>query len=83
MRQQKQFDVIECSGTPREIGHQIGIKCRDNIAKALQMTILGLALVNNAEKPEPSKIIKFYIFIDRLAKSLKGRVMVKIVLFAF
>lgn len=61
MRQQKQFDVIECSGTPREIGHQIGVKCRDNIAKALQMTILGLALVNNAEKPDIiTNALKFY-----------------------
>ncbi len=50
MREQRRLNVIECFGSPREIGIQIGAKCGDNIAKALQMIIGGLSLLHNAEK---------------------------------
>ena len=52
MKKQKQFNVIECFGSPYEIGLQMGVECRDNIVKALQMTIGGLSWVNNVGKPD-------------------------------
>lgn len=52
MKQHKRFNIIDCKGTPYEIGLQIGKGCSDNITKALQMTIGGLSWVNNAEKSD-------------------------------
>lgn len=61
MREQRRFNVIECCGSPREIGIQIGAKCADNIAQALQMTIGGLSLLHNAEKSDIiANALKFY-----------------------
>lgn len=61
MRLQKQFSVVECSGSPHEIGLQMGDGCRDNIVKALAMTIGGLSLVNNAAKPDIiANAMKYY-----------------------
>lgn len=50
LKQTKYFEVIECSGSPYEIGQQIGAACRENIQKALEISVGGIAYVNAANK---------------------------------
>lgn len=50
MKQDKYFKVIECSGSPYEIGMQMGDSCKENILKALDITFAGLSYVNNTSK---------------------------------
>lgn len=50
MKQAKCFKVIECSGSPYEIGAQTGDACRENILKALDISIGGLSYVSNISK---------------------------------
>ena len=52
MKQKKRFEVIQCSGSPFEIGIQIGSACRSNIDKALEMTLFGLGMVHGAGKAD-------------------------------
>lgn len=77
MKQQRKFNVVECSGSPREIGFQIGNECRDNIVQALQMTIGGLSLVYSAAKSDViANALKFYPkvkhFHPELIEQLQG-----------
>jgi isopenicillin-N N-acyltransferase-like protein len=37
MKSDKEFKVIECEGTPYEIGRQWGEGCKENILKSLEM----------------------------------------------
>ena len=37
VREAKKFNVIECSGTPYEIGKQYGTACKENIRKSIAM----------------------------------------------
>jgi isopenicillin-N N-acyltransferase-like protein len=48
MKQKKVFEVIDCRGTPYEIGRQWGEGCRENMQKALAMIFDGLALMHQA-----------------------------------
>lgn len=50
LKQVKQFEVIECRGTPYEIGQQYGEACRDNIKQSLEMNLYGLSAGYNASK---------------------------------
>jgi len=52
MKQRRRFKVIECCGSNYEIGCQIGQASRENINRALAMTIGGLGLVYQAEKAD-------------------------------
>ncbi|MBP1762525.1 MAG: peptidase acyl-coenzyme A:6-aminopenicillanic acid acyl-transferase, partial [Firmicutes bacterium] len=50
MKQIKYFEVVECSGSPYEIGQQIGAACRENIQKALDISLGGISFINNVSK---------------------------------
>ncbi|NPV93201.1 MAG: hypothetical protein HPY50_20765 [Firmicutes bacterium] len=48
MKQKKEFKIIECQGTPYEIGRQWGERCRENMRQALAMTFGGIAFMHQA-----------------------------------
>lgn len=50
MKDLKKLQVIECRGTPHEIGQQYGEACRENIKKSLEMNLFGLSTGYNASK---------------------------------
>ena len=50
MKQLKEFQVVECRGTPYEIGQQYGEACRENIKKSLEMNLYGLSAWYKAPK---------------------------------
>ncbi len=52
MKKVNKFKVVECSGSPYEIGFQWGEGCKENILQALQMTIGGLSMGYQASKDD-------------------------------
>lgn len=52
MKEDKKFKVIECRGTPYEIGRQYGEACKENILKSLEMNLGSLMYFSNAGKEE-------------------------------
>lgn len=77
MKQQRRFKVIECCGSNFEIGFQIGRECRENITRAIQMTIGGLGFVHQAGRADIiANAMKFYSkimdFDPCLAERLEG-----------
>ena len=62
MKNKREFRVIECKGTPHEIGWQYGEGCRDSILKSLEINfgiptsgynISQEQLINSAKKYLP------------------------------
>ncbi|ACV63424.1 peptidase C45 acyl-coenzyme A:6- aminopenicillanic acid acyl-transferase [Desulfofarcimen acetoxidans DSM 771] len=47
MKEAKKYNVVECKGTPYEIGLQCGESCKENILKAMDLTFGGLSFMNN------------------------------------
>lgn len=52
MKKARQLEVIECRGTPYEIGQQWGEACRDSILQGLENCLMGMNLVYNASREE-------------------------------
>lgn len=52
MKNRNEFAVVECSGTPFEIGRKIGSACKDNIAMALGMVMSGLNMMAGATEDQ-------------------------------
>jgi isopenicillin-N N-acyltransferase-like protein len=52
LKEAKEFMVVECKGTPYEIGRQYGAACRDNILKSLEMNFGALIHGQQATKEE-------------------------------
>lgn len=50
MKSTKEFEMVECRGTPYEIGLQCGKGCKQNISKAMELTFGGLSFLNNTTK---------------------------------
>ncbi|MTI80871.1 MAG: hypothetical protein FH758_08305 [Firmicutes bacterium] len=60
MKVAKKFQVIECKGTPYQIGLQWGEGCKESINKAMELTFGGLSYVNNTTKEDViSNALKF------------------------
>lgn len=60
MKNAKQLKVIECRGTPYEIGQQWGEACRDSILQGLENSTMGMSLIYNASREEIfSKAMQF------------------------
>lgn len=60
MKNAKQLKVIECRGTPYEIGQQWGEACRDSILQGLENSLMGMTLLYNASREEvTSKAMRF------------------------
>ncbi|UNC91329.1 C45 family autoproteolytic acyltransferase/hydolase [Candidatus Contubernalis alkaliaceticus] len=78
MKQEKSFKVIECSGTPYEIGQQYGEACRDNIKKSLEMNLYGLSAFYNASRQDVTANTSKFLprvrdFDPYLIEMLKGQ----------
>lgn len=52
MREKKEFNIVECSGTDYEIGKQYGTACRENILKATGLLLGGLNVAYNASNEQ-------------------------------
>ncbi|MTI84316.1 MAG: hypothetical protein FH756_10505 [Firmicutes bacterium] len=52
MKEAKEFKVIECKGSPYEIGRQHGAACRENILKSLEMNFGALIHGQKATKED-------------------------------
>lgn len=60
MKDVKRLKVIECRGTPYEIGQQWGEACRDSIRLGLENTLMGINLLYNSSREEiTSKAMRF------------------------
>lgn len=52
MKEKKEFKVVECAGTPYEIGMQYGKACKDSILKSIENHLGGFGMVYNASKAQ-------------------------------
>ena len=60
MKNAKQLKVVECRGTPYEIGQQWGEACRDSILQGLENSTMGMSLIYHASREEiTSKAMRF------------------------
>jgi len=60
LKNAKKFKLIECSGTPYEIGRQWGEGCRESILKVSENAFNGMSLMYQAPREEViSKAMKF------------------------
>jgi isopenicillin-N N-acyltransferase like protein len=78
MKEIKEFKVIECSGTPFEIGRQYGTAARDNIQKSRDGLIKGIAYMHQASEAEVLTTARKYLplvekFDPYLIEMLKGQ----------
>lgn len=78
MREKKLFNIIECSGTPYEVGKQYGTQCRDNIVKSVDMLVKILNFMQKASKKEILANARKYLplvekFDPELIEMLKGQ----------
>lgn len=78
MKEAKEFKVVECKGTPFEIGCQYGEACRDNIKKSLEINLHGLSLAYKASKEDivgnaMKYLSKVQEFDPDLIEMLKGQ----------
>jgi len=61
MKSVREFNLIECKGTPYEIGRQWGEGCKENILKSLENTFNVMSLLYQAAKRDViAKAMKFY-----------------------
>ena len=66
MKTIKEFKVIECSGTPYEIGCQWGEGCNDSILKASENAFNGMSLMYQATREEViAKALKFLPLVQK------------------
>ena len=54
MKKRKRFEIIECSGTPYEIGKQYGQAAKENIIKSIDQVV---EKINSVVKTSPAKIL--------------------------
>ena len=78
VREKKKFNVIECSGTPYEIGKQYGIACKENIVKSNAMHFGVFKVVYKASKEQIIANAKKFLpavkkFDPALIEMLKGQ----------
>ena len=78
MKERKEFKIVECSGTPYEIGFQYGSACKENILKSIEMHVGGLGFLYNASKAQIiANTQKFLPLVERfdphLIEMLKGQ----------
>lgn len=78
MKKAKEFKVIECSGTPYEIGRQWGEGCRENFVKSLELNFGAMGFGYKAAKEEVISNARKYIHIVKkydpdLIDLLKGQ----------
>jgi len=77
-REKKEFKIIECSGTPYEIGKQYGATCKESIHKSIAMHLGAFKYVYNASKGQIIANAKKFIpsvekFDPDLIEMLKGQ----------
>ena len=78
VKERKEFKIIECSGTPYEIGKQYGTACRDSIRKSIQGLIGGMGFMQRVGKEEILAAAKKYLplverFDPDMIEMLKGQ----------
>lgn len=61
MKTAREFKLVECSGTPYEIGRQWGEGCRENILQSIENTFNLMALIYQVSREEVmAKAMRFY-----------------------
>jgi isopenicillin-N N-acyltransferase-like protein len=78
VKERKEFKVIECSGTPYEIGKQYGTACRDSIRKSIEGLVGGMGFMQRVGKEEVLATAKKYLplvesFDPDMIQMLKGQ----------
>lgn len=77
MKKRKRFEIIECSGTPYEIGKQYGQAARENVLKSIDQNVEKIKSIVKTSKEEILTNAKKYLpiaekFDPELIETLKG-----------
>lgn len=77
MKTKKEFKIVECRGSPHDIGFQYGISCKQNIIRSINLHMKGLEVLYNASKEQVLCMAKKYLsltekFHPDLIEQLQG-----------
>ncbi|MEA4926900.1 MAG: C45 family peptidase [Syntrophomonadaceae bacterium] len=78
MKNVKEFKLVECSGTPYEIGYQWGGGCKESIMQSVENNFNGIQMVHQASKEQViTTAMKFFPLVQDfdpyLIEILKGQ----------
>ena len=78
MKKKKKLELIECSGTPYEIGKQYGTACHGSLVTSINAMVAEYSKSQNASKQDMIAVVKKYVplveqFDPELIDMLKGQ----------